>query len=140
MHVNTTSKVKSRWIDQNNHGSLLVFQPFPTSIAKATAERGGNAMGLKESDGAHFILEIHQMWFPESGEPEYTKFGQEFVKAVQGDINTTAPENYSPCFMNDAASDQKVFASYREVRKFADVQTHVDPNALWQRSGGFKMF
>jgi hypothetical protein len=41
--------------------------------------------------------------------------------------------------MNDAAGDQDVTGSYKDVAKFRALQKSVDPNGLWStRAGGYK--
>lgn len=120
----------------------LVFQPFPASIAQASLERGGNAMGRNPAHGHNFVLEIHHMWLREAYDPFVTKIGQELVNEVEAGISKKFPDRAKgtiPYFMNDAAPDQKVFATYKDVEKLQAVQKNIDPKGLWQRSGGFKL-
>jgi hypothetical protein len=50
-------------------------------------------------------------------------------------------EEYNPLFMNDAAIDQDVFATYRDNKKFSAIQSSVDPKGFFsKRAGGFKNF
>jgi hypothetical protein len=116
-----------------------VFQPWQNYIVKASAERGGNSMGLTENDGPSFVLENWQMWLRGRHEDMTNKMGRNLVQRLRADADVKSPGKYSPFFMNDANSDQNVFASYRDVAKFRAVQKSIDPTGFWQRGGGFKI-
>jgi hypothetical protein len=42
--------------------ATITYQPFSHAIGKASAERGGNAMGLTANDKDRFILEIASLY------------------------------------------------------------------------------
>jgi hypothetical protein len=128
------------------------MQQFPPSIGKASEARGGNAMGIKGSDGPRVILEITGLWQNADDDTKMPRLAQEFTEKILKRLQELKKtgvagasgaafkyEEYNPLFMNDAAIDQDVFASYRDQRKFAAVQKSVDAKGFFsKRAGGFK--
>jgi hypothetical protein len=128
--------------------ATIAFQAFPSVIGKQSAARGGNAMGLTAQDGNRFILEINFLWRDATEDQrihdmakqltEYIDVKLAQLKASPGN-GTGQVETYLPFFMNDAAYDQDVIGSYKNVAKFKQLQTLSDPTGLWKRSGGFQL-
>jgi FAD/FMN-containing dehydrogenase len=120
------------------------FQPLPSIIGKHSEAKGGNAMGLTASDPDRLILEIQGAWalaIDDARAYDLSKqltdwLGQQ-VPAWLAEANM--PAGYMPLYMNDAAGDQDVTGSYREVSKLRALQRSVDPNGLFRtRAGGYK--
>jgi hypothetical protein len=155
------------------HGGLLgslALQSFPSSIAQRSTDTvqrtggGGNAMGLKKTDGPRFIIEVAYIWMFAQDDEIVEQISRRITNEVgmardiavsrfqQGqDIrhgNEThvelkrvnrKVELYNPHFLNDAMFDQKVLQSYDEYTKFARLQREVDPTGYWRKNvGGFK--
>jgi hypothetical protein len=125
-------------------GSTVAMQAFPPTIGKATAARGGNAMGLTANDKPRFVLEITSLWRDAKEDAQVhgmakdlTQWLDKRVKNIHANSKNT--ETYLPYFMNDAAFDQDVFGSYKDAARFKKLQQNVDPSGLWRRSSGFQM-
>lgn len=105
-------------------------------------------MGLKGSDGPRFILEITSLWSDAKDDAEVTTLAKKFTDTVNqqvekfkagGATGKNAFEPYNPLFMNDAATDQDVLATFKDAAKFQKLQKEIDPNGLFaKRAGGFK--
>jgi hypothetical protein len=124
--------------------STVAMQAFPASIGKATAERGGNAMGLTANDKPRFVLEINTLWRDAKEDAQVYGMARDLtnwlgtrLKTIHA--NSRNAETYLPFFMNDAAYDQDVFGSYKDAAKFKTLQQSVDPTGFWKRSNGFQM-
>lgn len=120
------------------------FQPLPSLIGKISESKGGNAMGLTGSDPDRLILEIQGSWSLPGDDAEgysvskrLTDWLDDQVPQWLADAGMDSP--YLPLFMNDAAGDQDVTGSYKDVAKFRALQKSVDPNGLFStRAGGYK--
>jgi hypothetical protein len=122
----------------------LDFQPLPSIIGKMSESKGGNAMGLTGSDPDRVILEIQGSWILPSDDTEGYSIGKQLTDWLDVQVSKWLAEagmssQYLPLFMNDAAGDQDVTGSYKDVAKFRALQKSVDPNGLWStRAGGYK--
>ncbi|KAF9691935.1 hypothetical protein EKO04_010037 [Ascochyta lentis] len=120
------------------------FQPLPSLIGKISQSKGGNAMGLTASDPDRLILEIQGSWALASDDTEAYSLSKQLTDWLDVQVPRWLAEagmgsQYLPLFMNDAAGDQDVTGSYRDVAKFRALQKSVDPNGLFStRAGGFK--
>ncbi|KAJ8108429.1 hypothetical protein OPT61_g8178 [Boeremia exigua] len=122
----------------------LDFQPLPSLIGKISESKGGNAMGLSASDPDRLIIEIQGSWTLASDDAQ----GYSVSKQLTDWLDEQVPEwlaeagmstQYLPLFMNDAAGDQDVTGSYKDVNKFRALQRSMDPNGLFStRAGGYK--
>jgi hypothetical protein len=99
-------------------------------------------MGLSSKDPARFIVEIAFLWKDKTLDADVARLSKEFARAVQTRGRAIAVKaagrNYYPFFMNDAAADQDVTASYKDAAKFARLQKEMDPTGFWRRTGSFK--
>jgi hypothetical protein len=105
-------------------------------------------MGLTANDGNRFILEINFLWRDKKEDDIIHGMAKQLTQSLDlklAQLKSNAPasgkkvESYLPLFMNDAAYDQDVTASYRDVAKFKQLKTVHDPKGFWQRSGGFQL-
>ncbi|KAF1814152.1 FAD-binding domain-containing protein [Eremomyces bilateralis CBS 781.70] len=121
----------------------IIFQPFPAVIAKNSASRGGNAMGLTENDKDRFILTITGQWTPADDDNTIWDLSKQLTDWIEQQIpHVTTPESeqYLPLFMNHAAFSQDVFGSYKDVEKFKVLQKEMDPTGFFaKRAGGFNI-
>lgn len=120
------------------------FQPLPSIIGTHTAAKGGNAMGLTASDPDRLVLEIQGAWALASDDALAYSLSKQLTDWLDEQVPVWLAEagmsaTYMPLFMNDAAGDQDVTGSYRDVGKFRALQKSVDPNGLFStRAGGYK--
>ncbi|KAL1644043.1 hypothetical protein SLS61_008976 [Didymella pomorum] len=120
------------------------FQPLPSLIGKISESKGGNAMGLTGSDPDRLILEIQGSWALPSDDTAGYSVSKQLTDWLDEQVPQWLAEagmgsQYLPFFMNDAAGDQDVTGSYKDVAKFRALQKSVDPNGLFStRAGGFK--
>jgi hypothetical protein len=132
---------------KNHWGAVITiaYQAFPNIIGKASATRGGNAMGLSASDNHRFILEINCLWQNASDDGQIYAMSKQLTENINGMMEQMKVkeikgiESYNPFFANDATFDQDVLGSYKDAEKFKALQRSVDPNGLFAKhSGGFK--
>lgn len=126
----------------------LAFQAFPKSIGKLSEAAGGNAMGLTAHDQNRFIIEQNWIFEKDADSQEIIDLGDTFVEYLDRRVKTLTQssvgangtlENYLPLFINDAASNQDVMATYKNFQAFKNLQRQMDPQGLWHaRAGGFK--
>jgi hypothetical protein len=130
----------------------FALQSFPSLIGKATAKTEGNAMGLSASDGPRFMIEMTYIANGQATDQGVWTAGRSVVTSIDKAMKTliekvrvlgtsaTGVEQYNPLFLNDAAFDQDVYSTYKDFKKFKELQKQVDPMGLWsgQRTGGFK--
>lgn len=102
-------------------------------------------MGLSSLDKDRFILEIAGVYNKSEDDDLVQAMGKEFTNALTKKLKVAIQskavkgEEYNPLFMNDAGPDQDVMASYKDSKKFMELQMNVDPEGLWaKRSGGYK--
>ncbi|KAF2670690.1 FAD-binding domain-containing protein [Microthyrium microscopicum] len=122
----------------------LAFQAFPNLIGKQSEKRGGNAMGLSSQDKNRFIIELNFVWNKAEDDKLVWQIGKSLTDMVEKRIITNktsssiVSETYVPLFMNDAAYDQEVTSSYKNVQRLSQIQRQMDPYGFWKRAGGFK--
>lgn len=120
------------------------FQPLPSVIGKYSEAKGGNAMGLTASDPDRLILEIQGSWALPNDDARAYSLSKQLTDWLDQKVpgwlaEANMPAAYMPLYMNDAAGDQDVTGSYREVGKLRALQKSVDPDGLFSiRAGGYK--
>ncbi|KAJ4336002.1 hypothetical protein N0V87_005723 [Didymella glomerata] len=120
------------------------FQPLPSLIGKISESKGGNAMGLTGADPDRLILEIQGSWALLSDDTAGYSVSEQLTDWLDEQVPQWLAEagmdsQYLPLFMNDAAGNQNVTGSYKDVAKFRALQKSVDPSGLFStRAGGFK--
>jgi hypothetical protein len=120
------------------------FQPLPSLIGKISESKGGNAMGLTGADPDRLILEIQGSWALPSDDTAGYGVSEQLTDWLDEQVPQWLAEagmdsQYLPLFMNDAAGNQDVTGSYKDVAKFRALQKSVDPSGLFStRAGGFK--
>lgn len=101
-------------------------------------------MGLSGSDPDRLILEIQGSWALPSDDTEAYSLSKQLTDWLDVQVPMWLDEagmgsQYLPLFMNDAAGDQDVTGSYKDVAKFRALQKSVDPNGFFStRAGGYK--
>ncbi|KAF2668477.1 FAD-binding domain-containing protein [Microthyrium microscopicum] len=129
----------------------IAFQSFPSYIGKASEAAGGNAMGLKSTDGPRFIIELTYLTWAKSADAGVRTAGANITTQAAA-LRTTLEskysskanvkvklENYTPYFINDAQDNQPVTQSYAEYNAFSQLQKEMDSDGFFsKRIGGFK--
>jgi hypothetical protein len=131
--VNTIGKLTA--------GTLaLGLQPISTSLIKAGIARGGNALGLDNTNQTWWVLDTGH-WHAKDDSAAH-----EATKSLMGKIQNAVKQEESEIdyiFMNDASWDQDVIASYGEdnVRRLRKVREKYDPSFAFTylAGGGFKL-
>jgi hypothetical protein len=125
---------------------------MPNRIAKLSEAAGGNAVGLKESDGNQLWLELDWSWKVKqddevmwgAGDTTTEQVDQlyksKFVNVpVTGRTAANGTDLYLPLFMNDGMFDQKILTSRKSYSTLQATQKVYDPLGFFsKRTGGFK--
>ncbi|CAG8949541.1 hypothetical protein HYFRA_00007773 [Hymenoscyphus fraxineus] len=119
---------------------VLGFQPISAAVAGHGTKRGGNALGLNPVAQTWMVADT--AWWHKEDTKTATDFAANMFKKV--DVATKASNLYEPyLFMNDAAREQPVIASYgaKNVARMKMVQKMYDPFCAFQKLvvGGFKL-
>ncbi|OOF95626.1 hypothetical protein ASPCADRAFT_506521 [Aspergillus carbonarius ITEM 5010] len=128
-------------------------QPLSVRIARASTERGGNALGLDPNNGDRFWFENDLIWInPVCNDacPEYLRqVADTALEFFEKTLKGTKPTNWksgnvdwvsvNPLFMNDAADYQDVYASYGSANqaRLENIAKTYDPNQFMFRQGGW---
>jgi len=118
----------------------LTFQPIAASTVAQGKARGGNALGVAEK--AQTWLCLTSTWALPSGDQVTLPLSISFMKQIE-DL-AKAKGLFEPyLFLNDAAIDQKVIASYggAQVKELVKISKKYDPKGVFQKlaKGGFKL-
>ncbi|PWW80760.1 FAD-binding domain-containing protein [Tuber magnatum] len=118
----------------------LTFQPVAASTVTHGKTRGGNAMGMSEK--AQTWLCLTTSWVLPSDDQVTLPLSISFTKQVE-DLAKAKGLFEQYLFLNDAAIDQKVIASYgdAQVKELKRVSQKYDPKGVFQKlaKGGFKL-
>jgi FAD/FMN-containing dehydrogenase len=122
----------------------LVLQPLAQNSVTLMSKNGGNALGLKSSDGTLVILSISWSWKSAADDAvvyaAYHKFFER-AEAVAKEMGLWHRYKYA----NYAQASQDVWAGYGEesVERLRKVQREVDPKGVFAKGGlggaGFKL-
>ncbi|KAI1350195.1 putative FAD-binding oxidoreductase [Xylaria sp. FL0043] len=113
-------------------GSVAVgWQPISTSAIQAGYVRGGNALGLEETNQTWFALDVG--WWDAEDDAVANEAAASLVAKVE-DAAKTSGKHVDYIFMNDAAVTQDVIGHYgnRSVAKLRAVQRRYDPREVFQ--------
>ena len=133
----------------------LAFQPMSYIIPQQSVAAGGNALGMKPSDGDRMWMEYDISWLTALEDDAAHSMAQnitatidEYAKTAYAGIPSTHYQSgdleeveYSPIFYNDAMADQLSLQSYENdgYDKLKAIQKSVDPDGFFpSRTGGFK--
>lgn len=112
----------------------LVFQPIPLNILTAMQKNGGNALGLRPSDGPLTLVQFTVIWEDASldglieGELSQLIGKVEAMAADRGELKGFV-------YMNYAGSTQQVLERYgpESFERLKDVAKQYDPEGLLQK-------
>ncbi|KAI0906327.1 putative FAD-binding oxidoreductase [Ustulina deusta] len=122
-------------------GSIAVgWQPISTSAIQAGCDRGGNALGLENTNQTWFVIDIG--WWNAEDDAVANEAAASLVAKVEDAAKSTG-QYVEYIFMNDAAVTQDVIGHYGNgnVAKLRGVQRQYDPCEVFQKlvPGGFKL-
>ncbi|RMZ27887.1 hypothetical protein D0859_08021 [Hortaea werneckii] len=122
---------------------ILSSQPEPTIIQKASAEAGGNSLGLTVEDGPLFNFQWTLTW----DDAEDDEFVKQQVRDAYNQAERKAQElgvQQKFIYLNYAAQWQDPIGGYGEdvVKRLQHVSRKYDPTDVFQKQvpGGFKLF
>ncbi|GAB1737424.1 hypothetical protein NU219Hw_g1569t1 [Hortaea werneckii] len=122
---------------------ILSSQPEPTIIQKASAEAGGNSLGLTVEDGPLFNFQWTLTW----DDAEDDELVEQQVRDAYNQAEYKARElgvQQKFIYLNYAAPWQDPIGGYGEdaVRRLREVSRKYDPTGVFQKQvpGGFKLF
>lgn len=112
----------------------LVFQPIPINILTAMQKNGGNALGLRPSDGPVMLVQLTVVWEDANldtlieGELSQLIENVEAMAAERGELKGFV-------YMNYAGSTQQVLKRYgpESFERLKDVANQYDPEGLLQK-------
>ncbi|RDL40051.1 FAD-binding-containing protein [Venustampulla echinocandica] len=155
-HYKTWSKyVKSQSIPYPGFIFSIAFQPMPYIIPAQSVAAGGNALGMKPTDGDRMWMDYNLSWLTPLGDDtahsmamNITATIDEYAKKTYVGVPSTHYQSgdlegleYGPIFMNDATYDQKPLQTYENdgYNRLKTIQKSVDPEGFFPgRTGGFK--
>ncbi|RMZ06345.1 hypothetical protein D0864_02263 [Hortaea werneckii] len=122
---------------------ILSSQPEPTIIQKASAEAGGNSLGLTVEDGPLFNFQWTLTW----DDAEDDERVEQQVRDAYDQAERKAKElgvQQKFIYLNYAAQWQDPISGYGEevVKRLQHVSRKYDPTGVFQKQvpGGFKLF
>ncbi|KAI9676693.1 MAG: hypothetical protein M1822_008256 [Bathelium mastoideum] len=133
----------------------FAIQPIPVVLKQASADAGGNRLGLDATNGDNIFMEYDVSWLNPDCDtlcPGYIETMVDSIKSYQqstfggmsptnyksGDISWSS---YNPIFPNDGMFDQQVYQSFGNstYQQLKTIQQRWDPQGFFsQRQGGFK--
>ncbi|KAK5632853.1 hypothetical protein RRF57_008568 [Xylaria bambusicola] len=114
-------------------GSIAVgWQPISASAVQAGHARGGNALGLADTNQTWFVIDIG--WWDAEDDAVANEAAASLVARVE-DAARTRGQYVDYIFMNDAAVTQDVIGHYgmRNVAKLRAAQRRYDPLEVFQK-------
>ncbi|PSR88506.1 hypothetical protein BD289DRAFT_460456 [Coniella lustricola] len=114
----------------------LSFEPLPVSLIEQAAAKGGNATGLKASDGPLVIILLYTSWTNANDDKNVIEINKKALEAIDEKArsrNVAATYRY----LNYAFPNQDVVGSYGPESK-AHLQAaskKYDPEGFWQTAG-----
>lgn len=114
--------------------SFLVFQPISINVLEAMQKNGGNALGLKPSDGPLMLVQLATTWDNE-GLDDAVETGSEcFIDDVE-DMAKEIGLLRGFVYMNYAGKSQDVLARYgaENLAKLRNIAAKWDPEGLLQQ-------
>ncbi|KAF9890500.1 hypothetical protein FE257_005905 [Aspergillus nanangensis] len=129
-------------------------QPLSVRIARASADAGGNALGLDPEHGDRFWVENDLIWINPTCNDACPGYLRKVAEGVRSEFDArfsgVEPTNYksgdvefisgNPLFMNDAGDYQDVYSSYGAANKekLESIAKEYDPKGFMFRQGGWQ--
>lgn len=120
----------------------LVMQPITEPMISHFSKRGGNALGIAESDGPLILLNLAVMWSSVADDDRVIAATTR-VRDGAAALAKSMGLDYKYIYQNYASLDQDVFAGYGEAnkRRLIEISKKYDPGQVFQKlqPGYFKL-
>lgn len=120
----------------------LVMQPITKPVISHFAKRGGNALGIAESDGPLILMNLAIMWSSPTDDERIMAAANRVIKKTKTTAISMALD-YRYIYQNYASLDEDVFAGYGEANKqrLIAISKTFDPEQVFQKlqPGYFKL-
>ncbi|KAK3501379.1 hypothetical protein B0T13DRAFT_197721 [Neurospora crassa] len=120
----------------------LAYQAIPLNVLKAMEVNGGNALGLKQSDGPLMLIQVAAQW-SDSALDELMERSSEGVIGKINDLAKSRGLSHGFVYANYAGNSQSVFESYGADNhaKLKQVAMKWDPEGILRKlwRGYFKL-
>ncbi|KAE8371597.1 FAD-binding domain-containing protein [Aspergillus bertholletiae] len=124
-----------------NYTLCSLFQPFPSLFGKIGNQKGGNVLGLDESDDDHILYLIDFSWENSADNDFFNALGHQLLHDVESYAERIHAD-YRYIYLNYAGPGQNPLRSYGEhnLMELATVAEKYDPSGVFQTQvpGGFK--
>lgn len=112
----------------------LVFQPIPLNVLAAMQKNGGNALGLRPSDGPLMLVQLTVVWQDANLDELIEGKLSQLIQTVEA-LAAERGELKGFVYMNYAGSTQEVLKSYgpESFERLKDVANQYDPDELLQK-------
>ncbi|PLB46221.1 FAD-binding domain-containing protein, partial [Aspergillus steynii IBT 23096] len=121
----------------------LTLQPYPVSLLKKSAARGGNSLGLDAANGPVVSVLLLTYWKNRSDDKKILDTMRVALENIEKDAESRG-QSVPFRFMNYAFPFQDPVASYgaENKQRLQDVSRKYDPEGVFQKGvpGGFKLF
>ncbi|KAK1773436.1 hypothetical protein QBC45DRAFT_461635 [Copromyces sp. CBS 386.78] len=121
---------------------FLAYQAIPLNVLKAMEANGGNALGLKQSDGPLMLIQLTAQW-ADSALDDLMESSSEEVIGKINDLAKSRGLNHGFVYANYAGNRQSVFESYGADNhaKLKQVALKWDPKGILRKlwKGYFKL-
>ena len=130
-------------VDVQDLAYSLSFQPMPTAITSKARSRGGNSLGLDDSDGNLFNLLLTVSWTASADDARIERHSKDLFKKAEAEAKKLGLHNRY-LYLNYAAEWQDPISGYGAANKaqLQAVSKKYDPRGVFQAQvpGGFKLF
>lgn len=120
----------------------LAYQAIPLNVLKAMEVNGGNALGLKQSDGPLMLIQVAAQW-SDSALDDLMEMSSEGVIGKINDLAKSRGLSHGFVYANYAGNSQSVFESYGADNhaKLKQVAIKWDPEGILRKlwRGYFKL-
>lgn len=120
----------------------LVMQPITKDMISHFSKKGGNALGIAESDGPLILMNIAIMWTSKSDDARIVAAADRVISASKSAAKAINLD-YNYIYQNYASLNQSVFASYGPAnqQRLIQISKKYDPDQVFQKlqPGYFKL-
>ncbi|KAI1932579.1 hypothetical protein LOZ58_003749 [Ophidiomyces ophidiicola] len=142
IYMEEATKLKPQLSTEAGFLPAIVIQPIPTTITSKLKKRGGNALGLSESDGPLILVNISFQWSAVVDDKVVLPAVQRILERTKAWAQARGL-THRYIYLNYAAPLQKPITSYgpENVKKLRQAQMKYDPLKVFElhQPGGFKL-
>lgn len=110
----------------------ISIQAITTGQLKGMQKNGGNALGLKPSEGPYFVMNMSSRWAKASDDARILAFFSNIIKKVKAEAQSKGLDN-DYIYMNYASQFEDPIGSYgaANVRRLKAVSAKYDPASIF---------